>query len=77
MLSQVLDGDGASLVVHERAHDYHTDPAGNAGTTACRADRTACRALGNRLTAWPGIFQRMTGINQSSRGKACVNYFVY
>jgi Cu-Zn family superoxide dismutase len=25
------DGDGASLVVHERADDYRTDPAGEAG----------------------------------------------
>jgi superoxide dismutase, Cu-Zn family len=27
----LLDGDGASLVVHERADDYQTDPAGEAG----------------------------------------------
>lgn len=27
----LLDGDGASLVVHEKGDDYHTDPAGNAG----------------------------------------------
>jgi Cu-Zn family superoxide dismutase len=27
----LLDGDGASLVVHERADDYRTDPAGEAG----------------------------------------------
>jgi superoxide dismutase, Cu-Zn family len=27
----LLDGDGASLVVHEGEDDYKTDPAGNAG----------------------------------------------
>jgi Cu-Zn family superoxide dismutase len=27
----LLDGDGASLVVHERADDYRTDPAGESG----------------------------------------------
>jgi superoxide dismutase, Cu-Zn family len=27
----LLDGDGASLVVHEGADDYKTDPAGNSG----------------------------------------------
>jgi len=27
---RLLDGDGATLVVHERADDYVTDPAGNA-----------------------------------------------
>jgi len=35
----LLDGDGASLVVHERADDYHTDPAGEAG------GRIACGAI--------------------------------
>jgi superoxide dismutase, Cu-Zn family len=27
----LLDGDGSALVVHERADDYKSDPAGNAG----------------------------------------------
>jgi Cu-Zn family superoxide dismutase len=27
----LLDGDGASLVVHERADDYRADPAGESG----------------------------------------------
>src|SRR5882762_3131403 len=27
----LLDGDGASIVVHEKADDYKSDPAGNAG----------------------------------------------
>ena len=35
----LLDGDGASLVVHERADDYQTDPAGEAG------GRIACGAI--------------------------------
>ena len=35
----LLDGDGASLVIHERADDYHTDPAGEAG------GRIACGAI--------------------------------
>ena len=30
-LSSMLDGDGASLVVHENGDDYKSDPAGNAG----------------------------------------------
>jgi len=29
--SGLLDGDGASLVVHEKADDYTTDPGGDAG----------------------------------------------
>ena len=29
--ASLLDGDGASLVVHEKRDDYHSDPAGNAG----------------------------------------------
>lgn len=32
----LLDADGAAVVVHAKADDYHTDPAGNAG------DRIAC-----------------------------------
>ena len=35
----LLDADGASLVVHERADDYQTDPAGEAG------GRIACGAI--------------------------------
>jgi Cu-Zn family superoxide dismutase len=35
----LLDGDGASLVVHERADDYRTDPAGESG------GRIACGAI--------------------------------
>lgn len=35
----LLDRDGASLVVHEKADDYRSDPAGNAG------DRIACGVL--------------------------------
>jgi Cu-Zn family superoxide dismutase len=35
----VLDQDGASVVVHAKADDYHTDPAGSAG------DRIACGVL--------------------------------
>jgi Cu-Zn family superoxide dismutase len=27
----LLDADGAALVIHESADDYHSDPAGNAG----------------------------------------------
>ena len=30
-LSSMLDGDGASLVLHENPDDYKSDPAGNAG----------------------------------------------
>jgi Cu-Zn family superoxide dismutase len=32
----VLDQDGAALVVHAKADDYRTDPAGDSG------DRIAC-----------------------------------
>ena len=35
----LLDGDGAALVVHADADDYHTDPAGAAG------DRIACGVI--------------------------------
>jgi superoxide dismutase, Cu-Zn family len=37
--NRLLDADGASLVVHERADDYVTDPAGNAGA------RIACGVI--------------------------------
>ena len=32
----LLDGDGSALVIHAKADDYMTDPAGDAG------DRIAC-----------------------------------
>ena len=35
-MSDLLDADGASLIVHAGADDYKSDPAGNAG------DRIAC-----------------------------------
>ena len=36
----LLDQDGASLVVHAKADDYRTDPAGDSG------DRIACGVIG-------------------------------
>lgn len=39
-----MDGDGYALVIHERADDYHTDPAGDAG------DRVACGVIGRSAT---------------------------
>ena len=39
---RLLDSDGASLVVHERADDYVSDPAGNAGA------RIACGVISAR-----------------------------
>ncbi len=33
------DADGSSLVIHEKADDYKTDPAGNSG------DRIACAVV--------------------------------
>lgn len=38
--SGLLDADGASVVIHETADDYRTDPSGNSG------DRVACGVLG-------------------------------
>jgi Cu-Zn family superoxide dismutase len=38
--NRLVDADGASLVVHERADDYKTDPAGDAGA------RIACGVIG-------------------------------
>jgi Cu-Zn family superoxide dismutase len=40
--NRLRDGDGASLVVHERADDYTTDPSGNAGA------RIACGVISER-----------------------------
>jgi len=37
--NSVFDNDGSSLVVHAKADDYKTDPAGNAG------DRIACGVI--------------------------------
>jgi superoxide dismutase, Cu-Zn family len=30
-LAELLDADGAALVIHEKADDYRTDPSGNSG----------------------------------------------
>ena len=35
----LLDGDGASIVIHAKADDYKTDPTGNSG------DRIACGVI--------------------------------
>jgi hypothetical protein len=35
----LLDADGSALVIHEKADDYKTDPAGNAG------NRIACAPI--------------------------------
>lgn len=37
--NSLLDADGSSLVIHAKADDYQTDPAGNAG------DRIACGVI--------------------------------
>ena len=37
--NSLLDNDGASLVIHAKADDYKSDPAGNAG------DRVACGVI--------------------------------
>jgi superoxide dismutase, Cu-Zn family len=44
----LLDEDGAAVIVHARADDYRTDPAGNAG------DRIACGVLTERAPASGG-----------------------
>ncbi|HEX8905021.1 MAG TPA: superoxide dismutase family protein [Longimicrobiaceae bacterium] len=38
-LRELLDADGAALVVHEKADDYRTDPSGNSGA------RIACGVI--------------------------------
>lgn len=38
--TKLVDGDGASLVIHARPDDYRTDPSGNSG------GRIACGVLG-------------------------------
>jgi Cu-Zn family superoxide dismutase len=38
--NSLFDNDGASLVIHAKADDYKSDPAGNAG------DRIACGVIG-------------------------------
>ncbi|HEX6748545.1 MAG TPA: superoxide dismutase family protein [Longimicrobium sp.] len=38
-LSELLDADGAALVVHEKVDDYRTDPSGNSGA------RIACGVI--------------------------------
>ena len=38
--NRLIDADGASMVIHEKADDYRTDPSGNSGA------RIACGVLG-------------------------------
>jgi Cu-Zn family superoxide dismutase len=38
--NRLIDGDGASVVIHAKADDYRTDPSGNSG------ERIACGVLG-------------------------------
>lgn len=45
--NQIIDGDGAALVIHAQADDMQTDPSGNSG------DRIACAVLGTAGTAQP------------------------
>ncbi|NYF25856.1 superoxide dismutase family protein [Sporosarcina sp. JAI121] len=40
--NSLLDSDGSSLVIHDKADDYKTDPAGNSG------DRIACASIGGK-----------------------------
>jgi len=40
---QILDGDGAALVIHAKADDNKTQPSGDSG------DRIACAVLGSGL----------------------------
>lgn len=42
LANTLLDSDGSALVIHEKADDYKTDPAGNSG------DRIACAAIGKK-----------------------------
>ena len=37
---RLIDADGASVVIHEKADDFRTDPSGNSG------GRIACGVLG-------------------------------
>lgn len=39
MANSILDADGSSIVIHEKADDYVTDPAGNSGS------RIACGVI--------------------------------
>ncbi|WP_062107139.1 superoxide dismutase family protein [Bacillus niameyensis] len=41
--NSLLDADGSALVIHEKADDYKTDPAGNAG------ERIACGVIGEKM----------------------------
>lgn len=40
--NSILDEDGSSLMIHEKADDYVTDPAGNSG------DRIACAVINQK-----------------------------
>ena len=42
MVADMLDDDGAAVIIHSKADDYRSQPSGDAG------DRTACGVLGCR-----------------------------
>lgn len=43
--NSLFDADGSALVIHEKADDYHSDPAGNAG------DRVACGVISRNTSS--------------------------
>jgi Cu-Zn family superoxide dismutase len=49
--NSLLDADGSSIVIHARADDYKSDPAGNAG------DRIACGVIAESGAASTGSGQ--------------------
>ena len=58
--NSVLDGDGSALVIHAKADDYKSDPAGNAG------DRIACGVIKESGAAAPSAPRRFRSRRSSA-----------
>ena len=68
--NSVFDADGSAVVIHDKADDYKTDPAGNAG------DRIACSVLHPDATWKPMTTSDIPGAGGHSGHKGIIDDFL-